>query len=100
MEILKFCEKYLEKLATDRDITERPLDGFSDYRDRITFRVCFRTHAPVCHTLYLGNSSIDTITLDSEDLEYLFQKYFNKLDEEKQTEIKKIQDKYDSIKKQ
>lgn len=85
----EFILSYNEKLKNDRDIKERKIDLMEDYRDRITFTV----HSKVYSLLSMSpslNVSPPLFTLDSEDLEYLYNKYSKIMEKEEEEELKKI----------
>jgi len=71
----KFCKSYKEKLELDKDIKDtennRP---WTDYRDRIKFVVVENRTCPgyLRLSLYPGET---VLTLDEEDLQYLYNKY-------------------------
>jgi len=93
--ILDFCEAYLEKLRTDEDIRENPMDWGDDYRDRICFKVGFTRNNMHYWGTFLGGTAF-IMELDKEDLKYLFDKYSRKLQEELNTNIFQITEKYES----
>lgn len=93
-----FCENYKKKLTLDKDIQENKLDWMEDYRDRINFKVTVFTSHPHHVTFPLGNyRGTELITLDSEDLEYLYNKYLKKLEDEMNKNIESVKDKYKDI---
>lgn len=84
-----FCEKYQEKLKNDKLNGGKKDIGFASMFHKapiITFRVCLDE----CHPgIHLHNTHYPTLlTLDSEDLEYLFNKYLLQIPSEIE-EIKK-----------
>jgi hypothetical protein len=71
----KFCTEYQRKLELDKDIKENEItQPWNDYRDRIKFVVVQNETCPGYLRLSMcpGES---VLTLDTEDLEYLYNKY-------------------------
>lgn len=94
---LEFCKKYKEKLKNDNDIAENPLgDFFVDYRQRISFFVSYFEFAPGIRPM--GNySPVSVLKLDDEDLKYLYDKYYAKLQSERDELVAKLDKEYSSI---
>lgn len=95
--IKTFCLKYKEKLNNDKDIEEKKLISIEDCRDRISFYVNITSTIPA----YLTMDSLqghNLFRLDNEDLEYLYNKYSKKLDEEMETVIEKLKEDYSKAK--
>jgi len=92
--ILDFCETYLEKIRTDEDIKENPMKWANDCRNRIHFKVGFTKDNMHCWSISSGGL-IPTIKLDNEDLKYLFDKYSKKLQEELNTNIFQVKERYE-----
>ncbi len=88
-----FCIKYKEKLKNDKDIKENKKDWLDDYRDRISFKLSVRRSHP--HISFIRGSSDEPLfILDSEDLEYLYNKYSKKVVEELEQNIKELKQDY------
>ena len=89
--IKDFCDDYLKKLQNDKDIEANPIDWYQDARDRISFRVYKTDFCPMVRPRfmfeYCGEPSI---TLDNEDLKYLYDKYSKKLQEEMNENIENV----------
>lgn len=90
-----FCKLYKEKLKLDKDIKETTPTFFDeDYRDRISFILTEYTTNPGSTWFPPGHySGTHLFTLDSEDLEYLYNKYSKKL-------VKELEDNINEIKKE
>jgi hypothetical protein len=93
--IKEFCIKLNEKIETDKDIKENKLDFFKDYRNRINFYVNLKIINP--HTLGLFDLGTNLFMLDSEDLEYLHNKYSKKIKEEMNFNIEEVKKSYEGI---
>ena len=91
--IKNFCIKYNTKLKNDKDIKENQLDFFCDYRDRISFRLNVISTSPNSYWLQPYPCE-NLITLDNEDLEYLYKKYSVKMKEEMEMNIAAIKNDY------
>ena len=101
-EIREFCENYKKKLDNDIKISEDKfesyLDRMTDLRDRITFNVNMHVSCPGLPIINMGMSQGHKLfKLDSEDLEYLYNKYSNKLEAEMNTNIEKVKDSYKNV---
>lgn len=84
-----FCKKYLQKLKNDKEIKENEVDFFRDYVDRISFTV--NVHANNPHKMKFGGfGGTETLTLDEEDLGYLYNKYSKKLQSELERNIEEM----------
>ena len=88
-----FYLKYNEKIKNDKDIKENQLDFFRDFRPRISFNVNVFEGIPIA-TPSFGYNGQNLFTLDSEDLEYLYNKYSKKTKAEMELNIAKIKDSY------
>lgn len=94
--IKEFCLKYKKKIINDKEIQKASVQPLQDFRERINFYVTVRETAPGYFTM--GVNSGDTlIKLDNEDIEYLYQKYSKKLQEEMEENINKIKKEYNSL---
>ena len=91
--IRDFCIKYKEKLKTDKDIKENKLDACDDFRDRINFNLNIYISSPREMGIQMHNGQ-NLFRLDSEDLEYLYEKYSKKLNTEMNENITEIKDSY------
>jgi hypothetical protein len=90
-DILRFCTIYKKKLVYDIDICENPMnasDILYDYRDRINFVVSHTITAPGIQIM--GPLYTHTITLDAEDLKYLYDKYSKGLSKELEDNIQQV----------
>lgn len=94
--IRDFCVKYKEKLKNDKDIKENQLDYSRDFRDRISFNVNMYTSHPNIMWSF-GYNGQNLFTLDSEDLEYLYNKYSKKIEAEMEQNIVKVKDRYKDV---
>lgn len=88
-----FCEKHNEKIANDADIKENESTKFTDFRKRIGFSVNIKESSPGTMWIF-GYSGDDLFVLDAEDLEYLYNKYSRKVQEEMDKNIEDIKNSY------
>ena len=95
--IKDFCEKYKEKLKNDKDIAQRELDHWVDYRDRISFYVLEYGCCPGAYRIGSGYMGTTMFQLDKEDLEYLYNKYSKKVRQEMKERIEEIKEDYENI---
>ena len=72
MGALEYCKKYKQKLVVDKDLEGRELHPLLEDRTKVIFSVHYAD-------MWLGSSSHATwfscLSLDVEDLEYLYNKY-------------------------
>ena len=96
MSVKKFMEIYNRKLSNDADIKKNPKikDGMYDFRDRITFMIGYRSSCPA---VLSGSSYTNILELDAEDLEYLANKYKQKLRDEMAEELLKVLQSYKDL---
>ena len=78
VEISEFCTYYKNKKINDKDIEENKLHPTDDTRDRITFGLSVHISCPM---VFVPNRKT-LFKIDDEDLEYLYNKYSKKIDEE------------------
>lgn len=91
--VLQFCENYAKKLKSDEDFKVNPRT-WQDYRDEYSFTLSVKTHCPM---VIMGQYSSELITLDDEDLKYLYDKYSKKLEEEMKQNLLDVQKAYDKL---
>ncbi len=93
---LDFCKAYNQKIKNDKDIKENSQHPLYDSRDRISFRINVIEICPAMRPIFGYNGS-SLFTLDQEDLEYLFNKYSKKAQEELDKNIEEIKNRYNQI---
>lgn len=94
--IRDFCIKYRQKLNLDKDIEENPpIWFFDDRRDRIEFRLNVYAKSPSGIVLGYDNGR-NLFKLDDEDLQYLYDKYSKKIEQEKKENISEIEKMYEN----
>lgn len=91
--ILEFCNKYKEKKENDEYIKNNPEPPkvYNDSRARIQFTIAVIEHIPA---MFGGNCPNTLFALDDEDLEYLYNKYSKRLQDEMNQNIEEIKEKY------
>lgn len=91
-----FCKTYKEKLETDKDIEENKQSIFEDHRKRIWFYICSDYSYPMQLPSFIPyKMGAKLFNLDKEDLDYLYNKYSNKIEEELQRNIEELKKDYD-----
>ena len=98
MSVKEFLKIYNEKLVNDKDIAENPRkdEYMYDFRDRITFVLSYKSFCPAVFRMSM-NPYATVLELDSEDLEYLANKYKQRLKEEMLEEISKVAQSYKDL---
>ncbi len=80
--IKDFLVKYKEKLENDNDIKENELSVLKDNRERIVFSLTMRSSCPSLTDIWTHSDAPGLFILDEEDLEYLYKKYCEKVEDE------------------
>jgi hypothetical protein len=92
--ILNFCESYKEKLKTDKGLKDKYENYKNNYIDDYSPIIKFIIKKT---TYFRGQSDIMEeclFTLDSEDLEYLYNKYSKLLNKELEDNIRNMRNLY------
>lgn len=93
-DIKEFCKLYHEKIKNDLEIKNNPKSPFEDYTDRVTFSISFGKYAPAFFKVDFGRYPNTLFALDQEDLDYLYNKYSKKLQEELDANIEALKKEY------
>jgi hypothetical protein len=93
--IKEFCELYKEKIINDKDITDKEIDCWIDFRERISFSLSSIKYCPGVITINATSNVL--IELDDEDVLFLYNKYKTKLNSELEAKIDKIKQEYKNL---
>lgn len=94
--IKDFCMAFNKKLKLDKEIKDIKLNIYNDCRERINFNLHVTETSPGMMWAF-GYTGTKLFTLDSDDLQYLYNKYSEKVLIEMEQNIIEIRNNYKDI---
>jgi len=91
-----FCEQYLAKLESDKEIEKQKNSEFNPFRQTVPATFELRYYHARTSFLFIGGGEY-SIVLDDEDLEYLYKKYSKLLAQELEQNIKELNESYEKV---
>jgi predicted metal-dependent hydrolase len=91
-----FCEQYLAKLESDKEIEKQKNSEFNPFRQTVPATFELRYYHARTPFLFIGGGEY-SIVLDDEDLEYLYKKYSKLLTQELEQNIKELNEDYKKV---
>lgn len=87
------AKRFIEEvIACNKEKEKDPKD---EYKERYVFRVSVEKFCSLIHVM--GRYPDLTLTLDEEDIEYLFKKYSPRVKAEMEAEIEKVKKSYEGV---
>lgn len=92
----EFIKAYHKKIKNDKDREDSFISPMDDTREKIAFQLTYSSHTPAYSGLRTDYGKV-LMTLDQEDIDYFYNKYKNRLEEEMRGKIDEIKNEYKDL---